>query len=201
MLYREIAATWLQDTATASLTTQGVSRLPWTPEHRAAPEHINRWMKTAGPEVARDPPGTLVGSSPQYRGQAVASNRVTSVQCAVRRSLRRDHGDRERLPYRRDLREKLNEFSFAPRILAFANDEGVRFPTVLIGPRALTGTVHPSALDMTDKDGTRMRDATAAFGLAVAGIADMACGRSQVIGDPEARFEQGAVLKKTGQAV
>ena len=201
MTYGNRAEIRLQDIATASTTTKGVSRLPWTPEHRAALEHISRWMEIAGLEVTLDPAGTLVGSSPNSDGKPWLF--LGSHQDSVPSGGRYDGimGIALACLAAEALRDKVDAFPFALRVLAFADEEGFRFPTALIGPRALAGTLDPEALEMTDKDGMSMREAMNAFGLSDAGILDMVCDPAQAIGYLEAHIEQGPVLETAGHSV
>jgi len=39
---------------------------------------------------------------------------------------------------------------FSVEVLAFADEEGVRFPTALIGPRSLAGSFDPASLELRD---------------------------------------------------
>ena len=87
----------------------------------------------------------------------------------------------------------------AIEIVAFGDEEGVRFPTTMTGSRALAGLVPDDALDQKDADGVTLRDALTEFG-----------------GDPERLFamrarslaafvelhiEQGPVLEAEGLAL
>ena len=55
------AETLLNDLAACSEPGPGVTRLPFTPEHRAALDILHRAMETAGLAVTLDAAGTLVG--------------------------------------------------------------------------------------------------------------------------------------------
>jgi len=77
----------------------------------------------------------------------------------------------------------------------------VRFPTALMGPRALAGTFDPAVLDMHDAEGVRLRAAMAAFGLAPDDVAGLARDPAGIIGYVEAHIEQGPVLEAEGEAL
>ncbi|MBP0651688.1 allantoate amidohydrolase, partial [Mycobacterium tuberculosis] len=82
---------------------------------------------------------------------------------------------------------------FGLEILAFGDEEGVRFPTNLSSSSALTGTFRPDWLDVADADGVRFADALAAFGGDPAGVAGAAIDEDAVLGYLELHIEQGPV--------
>jgi len=90
---------------------------------------------------------------------------------------------------------------FAVEVLAFADEEGLRFPTALIGPRALAGRFDPAVLDMQDEAGIRLRDAMADFGLDPDAIAPLARDPATILGYLETHIEQGPVLEAAGEAL
>ncbi|NNU81040.1 M20 family metallo-hydrolase [Halovulum dunhuangense] len=185
----------LQAIAAASATTTGVTRLPWTAEHRAALGQITDWMQDAGLDVSLDAAGTLVGASPNPDGKPWLL--IGSHQDSVPSGGRFDGimGIAVGCLVAEALRDRIAAFPFALRVLAFADEEGVRFPTALVGPRALAGTLDPGALGMTDAGGVTMRDAMAAFGVDVDRTLGIALDPAGVVGYLEAHIEQGPVLE------
>lgn len=196
MTYADKAFARLQEIARASKTTEGVTRLPWTTEHRAALKHITSWMQEAGLTVSLDAAGTLMGSSPNPDGKPWLL--VGSHQDSVPSGGKFDGimGIAIGCLAAEALQPRMAELPFGIKVLAFADEEGVRFPTALIGPRALAGTLDPNALDMVDRDGIRMRDAMAAFGVDVDQTLRIACNPANIIGYLEAHIEQGPVLER-----
>ena len=195
MTYAETASARLRAIAKASTTATGVTRLPWTTEHRAALEHVTSWMQDAGLEVSLDAAGTLVGTSPD--GQAKPLLLIGSHQDSVPSGGRFDGimGIAVGCLVAKALRDRIAGFPFALQVLAFADEEGVRFPTALIGPRALAGTLDQGALDMTDAERITMRNAMATFGVDVGRIFAMARDPATIVGYLEAHIEQGPVLE------
>lgn len=195
MTYGDKAAARLQQIAKASTTTEGVTRLPWTPEHRVASDEIAGWMQAAGLDVTRDAAGTLVGASPNPEGKPVLL--IGSHQDSVPSGGAFDGimGIAVGCLAAEALRHEIPKFPFAIEVLAFADEEGVRFPTALIGPRALAGTLDPGALEMTDTDGVSMRAAMASFGVEAAQSLGIARDPATVAGYLEAHIEQGPVLE------
>jgi allantoate deiminase len=84
---------------------------------------------------------------------------------------------------------------YAVEVIAFGDEEGVRFQTTLLGSRAVAGTFDPSVLDRTDPDGITMRQAMRDFGLDPEGIGKIARRPDQVLGFVELHIEQGPVLE------
>ncbi len=196
MTYGEIAATRLRDIATASVTTEGVTRLPWSSEHRTALAQITTWMEDAGLSVSLDAAGTLCGKSPNPTGKPALL--IGSHQDSVPSGGAFDGimGVALGCLAAKALRDELDDFPFALEVLAFADEEGVRFPTALVGPRALAGTLDPMVLDMRDRDGVSMRDAMARFGIDTDATPATHRAPGTVAGYIEAHIEQGPVLEK-----
>jgi allantoate deiminase len=201
MTYAEKARARLEAIANASTTSEGVTRLPWTREHHAALDHIKSWMNDAGLEVSLDAAGTLVGSSPNRQNKPVLL--IGSHQDSVPSGGRFDGimGIAIGCLVAEALRDRFAELPFALRVLAFADEEGVRFPTALIGPRALAGTLKPDVLEMADKDGVTMKTAMEGFGLEPQQALHLACQPEKVIGYFEAHIEQGPILEAHGLPV
>ena len=88
---------------------------------------------------------------------------------------------------------------FALELLAFSEEEGVRFGVPFIGSRALTGTLEP-LLTLRDAQGVSVLDAIRAYGLDDATLPD-AAERGGALGFLEFHIEQGPVLQAAGAAV
>ena len=84
-------------------------------------------------------------------------------------------------------------------VVAFADEEGVRFPTALIGLRALAGTLDPAALDLTDADGISIAAAMAGFGVHPTS-STLQRRPEDVLKFVEVHIEQGPVLENAGLA-
>jgi allantoate deiminase len=93
------------------------------------------------------------------------------------------------------LHRRFERLPFAIEVLAFGDEEGVRFPVTLNGSRAVAGTFDPAALEARDADGITLREALEQFGCDPAGIADAARRTADVLGYVEVHIEQGPVLE------
>ena len=86
---------------------------------------------------------------------------------------------------------------FHVEVIAFSEEEGVRFRMPFIGSRASTGTLNAADLDRKDAGGVSVREALAGFGLdpLAPGIALMTPGMFAFV---EVHIEQGPVLESLG---
>ena len=195
------AARLLKDLSKISEPGPGVTRLPFTPEHRAALDLLTARMAAAGLQVTLDHAGTLVGRREGPPGAGTLL--LGSHQDSVRQGGAYDGIMGVVLPLL--ALEKLTaegaDLPFAVEILAFADEEGVRFPTALVGSRALAGTFDPAVLEMTDNSGVSLRAAMRAFGLKPDEIPTLRRDRAAVIGFVETHIEQGPVLEREEQPV
>src|SRR6266436_2698292 len=85
---------------------------------------------------------------------------------------------------------------FAIEVIGFADEEGVRFASTLLGSRAVAGTFDESALNARDADGISMREALKQFGLDPDHIGAAARVRRELLAYLELHIEQGPVLEQ-----
>ena len=195
----QIAADRLEQIAATSAPGPGVTRLPFTPEHRQAIDILTGWMERAGLTVHLDAAGTLVGrkDGPKDAGTFY----MGSHQDSVREGGAFDGIMGVVLPIlaMQRFQEEDTALPFAVEVLAFADEEGVRFPTALMGPRALAGTFDPAVLGMADADGVSLRNAMESFGLAPDQVGSMHRDGTDALGYLECHIEQGPVLETADQ--
>jgi allantoate deiminase len=82
----------------------------------------------------------------------------------------------------------------AVELVAFADEEGLRFHTAYLGSSAFTGALPPEALDQTDEDGVTLREAIRAFGGDPEAAVASGRQRDDLLGYCEVHIEQGPVL-------
>jgi len=85
-------------------------------------------------------------------------------------------------------------------IIAFSEEEGVRFGVPFIGSRAAAGRFDPALLNLRDADGVTLEDAIRTFGLDPGEI-DEAVIDAHALGFLEIHIEQGPVLEAEGLQV
>ncbi|MCC5992890.1 MAG: M20 family metallo-hydrolase [Rhodobacteraceae bacterium] len=192
------AQAWLDRLAQCSAPGPGVTRLPFTPEHRAALDVLCDLMQQAGLAVTLDDAGTLIGRRDGPEGAPTLL--MGSHQDSVREGGAYDGIMGVVLPVLalQKLREDGVSLPFAVEVLAFADEEGVRFPTALMGPRVLAGRFDMAALDLCDSDGVSLRRAMEDFGLSPDRLPILKRDPAQILGWIEIHLEQGPVLEHAG---
>jgi hydantoinase/carbamoylase family amidase len=83
---------------------------------------------------------------------------------------------------------------FAVELIAFSEEEGVRFATPYLGSRAVVGRLDASTLDVRDRDGNRFRDVIAAAGHDPGQLPSLARKPDEITAYLEVHIEQGPVL-------
>jgi len=200
--FGEVITDRLIELAALSDEPGGLTRLYLSPAHRKAADLVAGWMREAGMTTRLDAAGNVVG---RYEGRegARATLLLGSHIDTVRNAGRFDGnlGVITAIEVVRAALESGKRFPFVIEVVAFGDEEGVRFSTTLGGARALAGTFDPKALDERDEDGVSRRDALAAFGCDPSRIAAEARTPDRVLGYVEVHIEQGPVLEKEGLAL
>ena len=98
--------------------------------------------------------------------------------------------------YAQDLR-----LPFAIELVAFSEEEGVRFGVPFLGSRALVGTLDDNILDRKDATGISVREAIQNFGLDSAQLSAAQVRPETVLGYLEFHIEQGPVLDGLGHSL
>ena len=128
-----------------------------TPVQRAAADTLMGWMRDAGMSARMDAIGNVVG---RYEG----------AQAGLPALMFGSHFDSVRNGGRYDgdlgviapiacvdaLHRAGRRLPFAVEVVAFADEEGVRFQATLLGSRAVAGTFDPALLGKRDADGVSM---------------------------------------------
>jgi beta-ureidopropionase / N-carbamoyl-L-amino-acid hydrolase len=165
-----------------------------TPAHIATAARIRDHMMAAGLSAHIDAVGNVVGvldGGPNPKRVLTGSHYDTVVNAgkydgrlgivlpiAVAGALRRAG---LKLPY-------------SLEVIAFAEEEGVRFKSTFLGSRAVAGCFDSSVLDSVDAHGTRLADAIRGAGRDISAIPAIARHASQVACFVEVHIEQGPVL-------
>src|SRR5206468_5235485 len=149
-----------------SETAESLTRIFLSPEHRTAADLILSWMKDAGMAAHLDAIGNVSG---RYEGErpGLPCLMLGSHYDTVRDAGKWDGplGVITAIACVADLNRRDKRLPFAVEVVGFADEEGVRFASTLIGSRAVAGTFDESALAVRDRDGVSMRDALVQFGL------------------------------------
>ncbi|HXE23681.1 MAG TPA: allantoate amidohydrolase [Roseiarcus sp.] len=174
-----------------------LTRLFLSDAHAKAARAFIGWCGEAGLEARIDAAGNVVARYEGKRAGAPAlmiGSHIDTVRDAGRYDG--NYGALAALAVVEQLAARGERLDHAIEIVAFGDEEGVRFKTTLTGSRALAGTYPEEALDQRDADGVVMRDALKAFG----GDPDRAASirARNVAAFVEAHIEQGPVLEAEG---
>lgn len=172
-----------------------MTRTYLTPAHRGAAGQIAAWMRDAGMTVRRDAVGNVIG---RYEGcVANAPALVTGSHFdTVRNGGIYDGLLGILLPISciASWHRQGRQFPFPIEVIAFSEEEGVRFKAPMLGSRAIAGTFEERVLNHTDDQGISMRDAMQAADLHPSQIAAAAAAPDSIAAFIEVHIEQGPVL-------
>jgi allantoate deiminase len=174
-----------------------LTRLFLSEAHRRAAHAFIGWCGEAGLKAKIDAAGNVVARYEGRRAGAPAlmlGSHIDTVRDAG--WYDGNYGALAALAVVESLSGRDERLDHAIEIVAFGDEEGVRFRTTLTGSRALAGNYPEDILDQKDADGVLMRDALISFG----GDPERAGSlrRSGVAAFVEAHIEQGPRLEAEG---
>jgi allantoate deiminase len=173
-----------------------LTRIYLSKELRTAAELILGWMREAGMSAHLDAIGNVCG---RYEGERPGAPclMLGSHYDTVRDAGKWDGplGVITAISCVADLNRRGKRLPFAVEVIGFADEEGVRFASTLLGSRAVAGTFDESVLNTHDRDGMSMRDALVTFGLDPDHVGAAARARRELLAYLELHIEQGPVLE------
>ncbi len=174
-----------------------LTRLFLSDAHSRAAAAFIGWCAETGIAARIDAAGNVVA---RYEGRAAGAPALMlgSHIDTVRDAGRYDgnYGALAALAVVEELARRGERLEHAVEIVAFGDEEGVRYRTTLTGSRALAGDYPEDALDQKDSAGVMMRNALAAFGGDAAKA--MLLRAENVAAFIELHIEQGPVLEAEG---
>jgi allantoate deiminase len=186
----------IDELAAISEAPEHLARVFLTKEHRAAADLIQTWMRSAGMRAHLDAIGNVCG---RYEGErpGLPCLMLGSHYDTVCDAGKWDGplGLISAISCVADLNRRGRRLPFAIEVTGFADEEGVRFASTLLGSRAVAGTFVESVLGTKDEAGVSMRDALVQFGLDPDHIGAAARARSELLAYVELHIEQGPVLE------
>ncbi|MFE1597321.1 allantoate amidohydrolase [Methylobacterium sp. ID0610] len=179
-----------------------LTRLYLSPAHRAAAEAVAGWMRAAGFQVAIDAAGSVIGRR-EGRQPGLPALMIGSHIDSVVDAGRYDGplGVIGGLVAAEAIAARGASLPFALELVAFGDEENVRFPTSLSTSKALAGRYQPEWLDGRDADGVSLREALTRFGGDPDGIAALRRDPAGILGFLEVHIEQGPALQALDQPV
>lgn len=191
---------WADKLATYSSMQGGLTRAYLTAEHKQAHQQLADWMQQAGLQRWQDNVGNQwgrkVSAHPTQPTLIIGSHSDTVVNAG------KYDGNLGILLAIEALQQlQGTELPFHVDVVAFADEEGTRFNTTLIGSSAVAGCFQEDWLAVTDVQGTSMAEAMVDFGL------DPNLNRAakrkteETLAYLEVHIEQGPVLESRDLAV
>jgi allantoate deiminase len=162
---------------------------------RQANEAVAGWMLAAGMQPWQDAIGNLVAryeaATPDSKTLVLGSHLDT-----VRDAGKYDGplGVLVALACVERLAARGQRLPFAVELVAFADEEGLRFHTAYLGSSAFTARLPRETLDQTDEDGVTLREAIRAFGGDPEAAVASGRQRDDLLGYCEIHIEQGPLL-------
>lgn len=171
-------------------------------QHHAAGTCLIGLMQAAGMQAAFDALGNVVG---RYEGAAAGAPVVMigSHMDSVRDAGRYDgmFGILSGIACVARLHQAQRRLPVAIEVVAFGDEEGVRFGVTLIGSKAMAGAFDPDWLAARDAQGVTMREALRAFGCDPDAWRSVDRSQAPPLAYLESHIEQGPVLLNEGLPV
>ncbi len=174
----------------------GTTRLPFTPEARAAAEHLKRYMAEAGLTVHEDQAGNIIGvmqgQDPSLPALVMGSHFDTVINGGNFDGLA---GVVTAVEIARTLRDEKFPLKRNFIAIAFCDEEGMRFGTGYFGSKSWLGQVTQEELrTFKDRDGVSVYDAMKGYGLTPEDLPKAKWNLDAVRAYIELHIEQGPVL-------
>jgi allantoate deiminase len=162
---------------------------------REANELVEGWMRAAGMEVRRDAIGNLIA---RYEGRDTETFVLGSHLDTVRDAGKYDGplGVLVALACVERLRARGERLPFAVEVVAFADEEGLRYGTTYLGSSVYAGAFDPVLLDRADAGGVTMAEAVRSSGGDPSVLAGSGRANEDLLGYCEVHIEQGPVLEE-----
>ena len=193
---------WLDELAECSEDPGELTRRYLTPEHAQAAEIVMTRMREAGMNARLDAVGNVIGRFP---GRRPGARRLIlgSHLDTVRNAGKYDGALGVMLPIAclKSLHERGARLDYPVDVIAFGDEEGLRFQATLIGSRAVAGNFDPDLLSIGDENGVRLGEALRSFGLDPEAVGEASYRRDEVAGYVEVHIEQGPVLEAEDRPV
>jgi allantoate deiminase len=155
---------------------------------------VSGWMREAGMAVRRDVVGNLVG---RYEGAGEKTLVLGSHLDTVRDAGKYDGtlGVMVAIACVQDLHDRGQQLPYALEVVAFADEEGLRFGTTFLGSSVYVGAFEERLLGLEDGDGVTLAEAVRVFGGEPESIVKGDCEGGDLLGYCEVHIEQGPVLE------
>lgn len=191
-------STRIEQLASCSSSSVGVTRLPFTAESSEAERLVEEWMKAAGMTVRKDVLNNIIG---RYEGKDPAAPVLVigSHLDSVIEAGKYDGtlGVISGIEVVQTLRDNGLILDHPIEVVGFCDEEGVRFHSTFLGSRAVAGTFTAEDLERADEKGITLAEALKGIGVADP-YAYKSSSRTpeELLAYLELHIEQGPVLEK-----
>jgi allantoate deiminase len=167
---------------------------------REANNIVSGWMRAAGMSVRQDSIMNLIG---RYEGTGDKTLILGSHLDTVRDAGKYDGplGIMVALACVEQLHDRSERLPFSVEVVAFADEEGLRFGTTFLGSSVYAGAFDGKRLSLEDKKGVTLRDAVRTFGGDPDALESNGRSRDDLLGYCEVHIEQGPVLEQMDMPV
>lgn len=192
---------WAEQLAVHSEVPDQLTVTYLSPAHQACTRQLQAWMQASGfDEVRVDAVGNVVG---RYRGSSDRWLLTGSHVDTVRNGGKYDGRLGVFVPMAvvATLARQGRRLPVGLELVAFAEEEGQRYPATFLASSALTGSFQPEWLQQRDAQGITMQQAMVEAGLpgTLAAITALARRPQDYLGFVEVHIEQGPVLDAANQ--
>jgi allantoate deiminase len=192
----------VDDLARFSDAPEKLTRLYLSNAHRDAANHVLNLMRQLGMSAHIDALGSVQGRWEGLNLDAPALMIASHIDTVVDAGRYDGNlGVACGLALVQELQRQGRRLPFAIEVVAFGDEENVRFATELSTSRAFVGRYDPDWLNTSDNEGMTLRDALITFGGDPAGISALRRDPSRILGYLEVHIEQGPVLENADLAV
>ncbi len=192
------AAQWLDELGTISDEPPQLTRTFLSPALSRAKLRLAEWMHEIGLQVFEDQAGNLIGHLPcatPGAGTLVCGSHIDTVRNAGKYDG--TMGVVAGLLAARDVIRLGISLPYHLEIVAFSDEEGVRFQSTYLGSKFFTGRLTPNELKARDGEGDSVQDAIAAHKPAFPAPPP----RQRLLAYIEAHIEQGPILETNNLAL
>jgi beta-ureidopropionase / N-carbamoyl-L-amino-acid hydrolase len=185
-----------------SETSDGLTCTFLSPAHRSVAAQLRDWMREAGLITEIDAIGNVIGRYPAENAKA-RTLIIASHYDTVRNAGKYDGrlGVLVALVLAEHLRKLRCKLPFNVDVIAFSEEEGVRFSASFLGSSAVAGRFKLDLLDRRDANGETLAGAMREANLDPEKIPQLARKPAELLGYLEVHIEQGPVLLEEGVPV
>ncbi len=173
-----------------------------SPAMRKANDLVSQWMRQAGMTVREDAIGNLIGrfsaNDPNAKTFLLGSHLDTVCHAG---KFDGPLGIVVAIACVEHLCRRKISLPFAIEVVAFSDEEGVRYQTAYLGSKVLAGSFPLIDLKRVDAGGISMSEAISSFGGNPARLKGSRANPKRLLGYAEVHIEQGPVLEKNNLAV